>query len=225
MGAAARQKSFPTPEEGVQALIEAAQRHDTTTLLAILGPEAKSLLSTGDPSPIGKAVSISSSFTKRHIRWCSRGTRRWCCRSGKTVAFPHPAHQGQRRLALRHAGGQGRDPQAAHRTQRARRHPGVPGLCRRATRILRAQSPERYATAVCAQVHQHEGQTRRTVLGNIGQRAAEPMGSPRGPEPDARATSVPPASLCPITATITKCLPGKDPTRRVAPMTIWCVAR
>jgi len=49
MGAAARQKSFPTPEEGVQALIEAAQKHDQTTLLTILGPEAKSLVSTGDP--------------------------------------------------------------------------------------------------------------------------------------------------------------------------------
>ena len=49
MGAAARQKSFPTPEEGVQALLEAAQSHDQTTLLAILGPEAKPLVSTGDP--------------------------------------------------------------------------------------------------------------------------------------------------------------------------------
>jgi hypothetical protein len=49
MGAAARQKSFSTPEEGVQALIEAAQKHDTTTLLAILGPEAKSIVSTSDP--------------------------------------------------------------------------------------------------------------------------------------------------------------------------------
>jgi hypothetical protein len=49
MGAAVRQKSFPTPEEGVRALIEAAQRHDTPALLAILGPEAKSLVSTGDP--------------------------------------------------------------------------------------------------------------------------------------------------------------------------------
>ena len=47
--AAPRQKSFPSPEEGVQALIEAAQKNDTTTLLAILGPEAKSLLNTGDP--------------------------------------------------------------------------------------------------------------------------------------------------------------------------------
>jgi Protein of unknown function (DUF2950) len=33
----------------VQALVEAAQRNDTTTLLAILGPEAKSLVSTSDP--------------------------------------------------------------------------------------------------------------------------------------------------------------------------------
>ena len=49
MGAAARQKSFPAPEEGVRALIEAAQKNDTTTLLAILGPEAKSFVNTGDP--------------------------------------------------------------------------------------------------------------------------------------------------------------------------------
>jgi hypothetical protein len=49
MGAAARQKSFAAPEAGVQALIEAAQRHDTTALLAILGPEAKALVDTGDP--------------------------------------------------------------------------------------------------------------------------------------------------------------------------------
>ena len=48
MGAAARQQSFPTPEKGVQALIEAAQRHDQTMLMAILGPEAKSLISPGD---------------------------------------------------------------------------------------------------------------------------------------------------------------------------------
>jgi hypothetical protein len=49
LGAEIRQQNFPTPEEGVQALLAAAQRHDQTTLLAILGPEAKSLVSTGDP--------------------------------------------------------------------------------------------------------------------------------------------------------------------------------
>jgi hypothetical protein len=49
MGAAARQKSFPAPEEGVRTLIEAAQKNDTATLLAVLGPEAKALVDTGDP--------------------------------------------------------------------------------------------------------------------------------------------------------------------------------
>ena len=49
IGAAARQKSFPAPEEGVQALIEAARKNDTAALLAVLGPEAKSLVDAGDP--------------------------------------------------------------------------------------------------------------------------------------------------------------------------------
>jgi hypothetical protein len=48
-GAATRQQSFPAPEDGVQALLEAVQRHDTKALLAILGPEAKALIDTGDP--------------------------------------------------------------------------------------------------------------------------------------------------------------------------------
>jgi hypothetical protein len=48
ISAAARQKSFLTPEEGVRGLIEAAQKNDTSTLLEILGPEAKSIVNTGD---------------------------------------------------------------------------------------------------------------------------------------------------------------------------------
>ena len=49
IGAAARQKSFPSPEAGVQALIEAAKSNDTKTMLQILGPEAQSFINTGDP--------------------------------------------------------------------------------------------------------------------------------------------------------------------------------
>ena len=49
MGAAARQQSFPSPEEGVQALLEAAKRNDTTSLLQVLGLEAQPFLNTGDP--------------------------------------------------------------------------------------------------------------------------------------------------------------------------------
>ena len=49
MGAAARPQRFPSPEAGVQALMEAAQHNDTTTLLHIRGPAAQSLIHTGDP--------------------------------------------------------------------------------------------------------------------------------------------------------------------------------
>jgi hypothetical protein len=49
MGAAAKQKSFPSPEAGVQALMEAAKNNDTKTMLHILGPEAQSFINTGDP--------------------------------------------------------------------------------------------------------------------------------------------------------------------------------
>jgi Protein of unknown function (DUF2950) len=49
MGAAAEQQSFPSPEAGVQALIDATKSNDTKTMLKILGPEAQSLINTGDP--------------------------------------------------------------------------------------------------------------------------------------------------------------------------------
>jgi hypothetical protein len=49
MGAAARQKSFPSPEEGVRALIDAARNNDEKTILEILGPEAKPIINSGDP--------------------------------------------------------------------------------------------------------------------------------------------------------------------------------
>jgi len=46
---AAEQQSFLSPEAGVQALVEAAKNNDTETMLQILGPEAESFISTGDP--------------------------------------------------------------------------------------------------------------------------------------------------------------------------------
>ena len=224
MGAAARQKSFPTPEEGVRALIEAAQRHDTTTLLAILGPEAQSIVSTGDPvSDRASGEHFVKSYEEAHTLVQS-GDTKVVLQIGKDEwPFPIPLIKGSAGWRFDTPAG-GRDPQAAHRTQRARRHPGVPGLCRRATRILRAQPPERYATAYAPKFISTKGKRD----GLYWETSANEPPSPWGPlvaQPDARATSVPPASLCPITATITKCSPGRDPTRRVAPMTIWCVAR
>jgi DUF2950 family protein len=47
-GAAVKQKTFVSAEEGVKALMEAVKKNDTNTMLAILGPEAKSLIESGD---------------------------------------------------------------------------------------------------------------------------------------------------------------------------------
>ena len=47
-GAAVKQKTFSSPEEGVKALMEATKKNDTKAMLAILGPEAKSLIESGD---------------------------------------------------------------------------------------------------------------------------------------------------------------------------------
>ena len=50
LGAAAvKQRTFSSPEEGVRALVDAAKSNDTKELLNILGPEAKSLIESGDP--------------------------------------------------------------------------------------------------------------------------------------------------------------------------------
>ena len=49
MGAAARQKSFPSPEAGVQALIEAAKSNDTKTMLQILRTGSAILHQHGRP--------------------------------------------------------------------------------------------------------------------------------------------------------------------------------
>jgi hypothetical protein len=48
MPAAAKQKTYATAEEAVQALMTAARAGDSKALLAILGSEAKSLVSSGD---------------------------------------------------------------------------------------------------------------------------------------------------------------------------------
>lgn len=44
-----KQKSFATPEEAVKELVAAAKARDVKALLAVLGPESSSVISSGDP--------------------------------------------------------------------------------------------------------------------------------------------------------------------------------
>jgi hypothetical protein len=46
---AVKQKTFSSPEEGVKALIDAARKNDVKGILETLGPEAKSIIESGDP--------------------------------------------------------------------------------------------------------------------------------------------------------------------------------
>jgi hypothetical protein len=47
-GSAGAPRRFPSPEDGVRALVEAAKAGDLATMLAILGPDAGPLVSSGD---------------------------------------------------------------------------------------------------------------------------------------------------------------------------------
>jgi hypothetical protein len=49
LAAEVKQKRFASAEEGVQALITALKANDVNAMLAILGPEARSLIVSGDP--------------------------------------------------------------------------------------------------------------------------------------------------------------------------------
>lgn len=48
LAAEAKQKSFKSPEEAVQALVEAVKKGDKADLMAIFGPESKDLIFSGD---------------------------------------------------------------------------------------------------------------------------------------------------------------------------------
>lgn len=54
-------KAFTTPNEAAQALIQAAESYDVPALLAILGPPARDLVSSGDPvSDKNRAVAFAA---------------------------------------------------------------------------------------------------------------------------------------------------------------------
>lgn len=66
LGASSPQKTFPTPEEAVRALIGASKGNETKPILDILGPEAKSFLETGDPVSDRET---RQRLTKNRTRW------------------------------------------------------------------------------------------------------------------------------------------------------------
>jgi len=68
IAAAARQKSFPSPEEGVRALIDAVKKNDEKTLLEILGPEAKPIIDYAERLFARKSFKLSLTEAEREMR-------------------------------------------------------------------------------------------------------------------------------------------------------------
>jgi len=62
--ASVQQKSFSNPQAGVDALIQAAQSYDVPTLLAILGPDGKDLVTSADPVRDKNAAAAFASKAK-----------------------------------------------------------------------------------------------------------------------------------------------------------------
>ena len=44
------QRTFATPQEAIQATIDAAERNDTAALLQLFGPAGKDIVESGDPA-------------------------------------------------------------------------------------------------------------------------------------------------------------------------------
>jgi Protein of unknown function (DUF2950) len=65
------QTSFSTPQEAGQALRAASKAHDETALTAILGPQAKVILSSGDPYEDKDSLDSFVSQYDRMNRWAT----------------------------------------------------------------------------------------------------------------------------------------------------------
>ena len=67
--AGAEQRSFPSPEAAVDALVTAARADRTADLVRLLGPEGKRLVTSGDPvaDKAGRAKFVAAYTTKHEI--------------------------------------------------------------------------------------------------------------------------------------------------------------
>ena len=68
-GADVAQKTFATPQEAVDAAVQAAQSNDTGALLALFGPESRDIVISGDPSDDkdGRARFVKAAHEKTNL--------------------------------------------------------------------------------------------------------------------------------------------------------------
>ncbi len=131
-----KQRRFSSPDEAMTALVDAIKTHDRKVLTDILGPEGRTLVSSGDEVADRRSRELFAAEYDRAHRIEGGGGKVVLYVTGR-LPVPDPAGPGRPVVALRHESGEGRDPRPPHRAERAQRRPGVPGLRRRPARVLR----------------------------------------------------------------------------------------
>jgi len=90
-------KSFPTAEEAANALIEAAEKYDEQSLLAILGPDSYDIIHTGEPARDREVAAkfAAEARTKNNVALQPKNSRRAFLNVGEDDwPFPVPLVKG-----------------------------------------------------------------------------------------------------------------------------------
>ena len=100
---------FASPDDAGAALLEAAKSGDQNAVLAIFGPDAKELISSGDAVQDKAAIDgFVAAYPVMH-RWRNMvGWRPGPARRSRQFSFSNPPEKEcERAVVLRHGGGQG----------------------------------------------------------------------------------------------------------------------
>ncbi len=171
-GADTAQQTFASPQQAVEALAAGVRADAPDRLLHIFGEQGDKLVRSGrsdrrqgGAGEVRQRVRQGAQDRDGVQRQGGAGHRQ------ARLAVSHPHRKRGRRVALRYGGRGGGDPRSAHRPQRTRCHPGMPGL-RGCPARIRLAGPQRRRTAgIRVALSQQPGQARRPVLARGGERA------------------------------------------------------
>ena len=108
----------------------------------VLGTDSKPLIESGDPVQDRNAgAKFVELYSASHTLEAREDGSQVLEVGSRQLAIPVPPGAGERQVALRQRRRCGRSHRPARRAQRVVSDPGLSCVCRRATRVLHAQSP------------------------------------------------------------------------------------
>ena len=128
--ASPKQKTYGSPEEAVQALVEALKKKDDKALLAIFGPESQSIILPKDKVVGQQEKENFLQDYEEMNKWVKKTENKMVLVIGKEEwPFPIPLVREGELLAVQHPGGKRGTPVPPDRAERVEYHTGMPGLC------------------------------------------------------------------------------------------------